>query len=131
MSNDNSNVEKAVATYRKLRDSKDEIKARHAEELKPINDGLFKLETWLLSTLNDIGANSIKTESGTAYKSTITHAKISDWDASLKFVIENNLWHMLERRVSKTAVEEYIESKGTAPPGVEVNVEVRVNVRRS
>lgn len=125
------NIETVVGAYRKLRDIKDDIKKKHSKELEPINSKLQTIEIWLLETLNKIGANSVKTANGTAYKATINRTKVVDWPAALKFIQENSLWHMLEQRVSKSAVEEYVESEGKAPPGVEVNSEVRVNVRRS
>ena len=125
------NIETVVGAYRKLRDIKDDIKKKHSEELAPINSKLNTIEIWLLETLNKLGINSAKTNNGTAYKATINRTKVVDWPATLKFIQEHDLWHMLEQRVSKSAVEEYVESEGSAPPGVEVNSEVRVNVRRS
>ena len=127
---DEDNMPRVIAAYRKLRDLKDAKKKQHSEELRPLNDKIIELEAWMLNKLNEVGANSIKTESGTAYKSTQTKAKVSDWDEALTFVRTNDLWHLLERRVSKTAVEEYIESEGTPPPGIEVDSEVKLNVRK-
>ena len=126
-----ANIEKAVEAYRSLRDQKETIKERHKDELGPIHKKMYELETWLLTALNDQGADSIKTPNGTVYKSTTRKAKVVDWDACLASIKEHDLWHLLERRVSKTAVAEYVEVEGIAPPGVEVTTDIRVNIRKS
>lgn len=129
--NTSTDFDRAVEGYRKLRDHKEKIQKRHKEELAPINEKLATLENWMLAHLNLINAKSVKTNHGTVYISRHTSSKVVDWDATLQHIIDNELWHMLERRVSRNAVEEYVESQGTNPPGVQMETESRVNVRRS
>ena len=123
-------IEQAVAAYIRLRNEKGAIEKRHKEELAPLREKLERLEAWLLSMLNRQGVESTRTDAGTAYKSVRTSAKVVDWEATLAFIQENELWHMLEHRVSKTAIEEYAEQTGAVPPGIDVVQELRVNVRR-
>ena len=124
-------VDDAVAAYIRLRDKQDEIKRRHSEELAPIRDKMYSIEVMLLKILNSTGGESIKTAAGTAFKSKRTKTKVVDWDAALDFILTNGLEHMLERRVSKAAVEEFIEANGDTPPGVSLSTEITVNIRRS
>jgi hypothetical protein len=123
-------IQEAIDGYIKLRDKVDEIRKRQSEELKPLRENMKTLEAWFLRELDQQGAKSIAAESGTAFKSTKTSSKVEDWEATLQFIRSNELWHMLERRVAKTAVEEYLEANGELPPGVAVNREVVVQVRR-
>lgn len=123
-------VEHVVEIYRKLRDAKERLMGEHKAALQPINDKMSKLENWLHARLNAMGADSVKTPHGTAYKSTLTRASVTDGDELLKFVQENDLWHILERRVSKVAVQEYIEATGQGVPGVHVSTEEKINVRK-
>lgn len=123
-------TEEVVRAYIKLRDEKKDIQDRHKEELAPFNDKLKKLEAWLLREMQQQGADSIKTPGGTAYQSTIVKPVVNDWDVLLQHVQDEGLWAMLERRVSKTAVEEYMESTGTAPPGVSISQETFARIRR-
>jgi hypothetical protein len=120
-----------VEGYIKLRDRKAEIKAKHEAELAPINAMMDKIETHLLAQMQEQGVTSYKTGLGTAYTSTTTKANVADWDGLLGFVRENGLWQMLERRVSKTAVDEYVAAHQDLPPGVNYTTAISVNVRRS
>lgn len=125
-------VKDIIEGYIKLRDSRDNIKQRHREELAPIADSMQKMENWLLGELTKMDTDSVtKKGVGTAYKSTRTSVKIVDWEEAYKFVQENNLEHMLERRLSKAAVAEFVEANGEAPPGVDITREIVVNIRRS
>lgn len=121
-----------IGSYIKLRDRRDDIKKRHREELAPIAEVMTTMENWLLGRLTNAGSDSITAKgTGTAFKTTRTSAKVNDWDTTLASIQENDLWHMLERRVSKAAVEEYIEANGEPPPGVEITREIVVQIRRN
>jgi len=124
-------VARAVGAYIKLRDLKTEVKARHTAELAPINEKMTKLEAMLLNHLTTQNTESVRTSAGTAYKSTRTSAKVIDWDACLAFIREHNFWHLLERRVAKTAIEEIVAGSGELPPGVDLSSEVTINIRIS
>lgn len=123
-------IDQAIAAYIIFRDKRDIKRKEQAAELAPYNEKLEKLENWLLYMLNKQGVESTRTDHGTAYKSVCTSTKIIDWDTTLDFIKANGLYHLLERRVSKKAVEEFIEAQGKPPEGVDIVREVRVNVRR-
>jgi hypothetical protein len=56
---------------------------------------------------------------------------VADWDYVLDYIQKNELWNMLEKRVSKQAVEQYVEEHGNLPPGINWREELVVNIRRS
>lgn len=119
-----------VDGYIKLRDRKAEMKAKHEQELAPVNSMMEQIETRLLSEMQKQGVESYRTAAGTAYTSTTTRANVADWDSLLGFVREHSLWQMLERRVSKSAVDEYVAAHQDLPPGVNYSTAVAVNIRR-
>jgi len=123
-------IEQGVAGYIKLRKLKQEMQERHKEELAPINKKMNTIETWLLGQLQKENADNIKTPSGTVYQSTLVKPKINDWSSLLDHIKQHELWGMLEHRVSKAAVEEYMESTGDAPPGVEITRETFARIRK-
>jgi len=88
-----------IEEYIKLRNKVNEIKAKHAEQLEPYATVMQTIESQLLDHLqhNDLG--SIKGDSGTAYKQTITSVTVDNWDQVLRYIQENNTWDLLERRV--------------------------------
>lgn len=120
-----------VEKYIKVRDRKEEIMKKAKEEAAKYDAVLDKIEGILLVTFSEIGTESVSTAAGTAYKSTRTAAQIADWDTTLRFIQERELWGMLERRVSKAAVEQYKGETGELPPGVNWREEIVINIRRA
>ena len=107
-----------------------------ADYCKPFKDEQEQIENWLLDFLNKTGQNSAKTESGTAYKSTITTPKVVDREKYLDAVLDH--WEdfgnaMLQVSAPQVAaLEEYMQkSGGLPPPGTEVSNYVRLNIRKS
>lgn len=124
-------VEDLVTKYIELRGKRDEIMNAAKAKAAKIDEALAKVEGVLLQLFDEQGMQSVKTPHGTAYKSTRTSATVADWEQVLGFIRENDAWPMLEKRVNKTAVAEYMESTGELPPGVNVRTEVTLNIRRS
>lgn len=123
-------IDEVIAAYVKLRDQRDELKKQQASALAPFNEKLYKLEVWLQRQLQDSGQQSAKTPAGTAFLQTDTSVTVEDFDTVLKFISENGLWQMLEKRVSKSVVTDYIESTQQVPPGVKITAEVVCRIRR-
>ncbi len=114
-----------------LRDQIDAKKQEHKAELAPLNEKMAKLEAYLLSQLQLSGSTSVAAKGvGTAYIQNVTSVTVEDWPATLDWIKTTEAWEFLERRVSKTVVQEYMESQGEVPPGVKASTEVEVRVRR-
>ncbi len=119
-----------VERYIALRDKKAEIKAEYDGKIEAIDNALKRCEAFILQFLDATGGESIRTAAGTAYVSTRTSATSDDWDSTLKFIIENEQWAMLEKRVAKGYVEAYKEAHNDLPPGVSWRAERVVGFRR-
>lgn len=129
MSHDIGNV---LAKYLQLRDQREAIAERHKRELEGLDSQMGVIENWFLLQLNELGAENVKTEHGTVYKSTTNTAKVADWDALLEFILASGEHALFIRGVNKTAAVEYRdEHNGTPPPGVELGQVIRANVRRT
>ena len=124
------NIDKAVTKFIVLRDKIGDIEKRHKEELLPYFEKQDKLEAKLLKHMHDTKSESIRTAGGTAYRSHRNYDKISDWDAFLNFVREHEYWHFLFKRVSGSAVSDYLENEEALPPGVSRTVNATINIRR-
>ena len=124
-------LEQLVEKFIALRDKRQEMKSEYEQRVAHIDSLMQKIEGILLKTLDEQGLQSVKTPSGTAYRSTRTSATIADWDAFLGHVREHDAYEMLERRCSKSAVEQYKAANDDLPPGVNWREEVVVNFRRS
>ena len=120
-----------VAKYIQLRDKKAEYKAEYDAKVSTIEAILDKIEGKFLQVFEESGMDSVKTEAGTAYKSTRVSVTTGDKDAFMEFVRTNDEWPLLEVRPSKSAVEEYRAAHDDLPPGINWRAEQVVNIRRS
>ncbi len=124
-------IEKLVDGYVKARDKKAELKAEFTKKTAALDEWMARAEGVILQELQAQNLESVRTAAGTAYKSLQTSATVADWDSCLSFIKENDAWTMLERKVNKTAVQEYRVANNDLPPGVNWREEVVVNIRRS
>jgi hypothetical protein len=124
-------ISELVAKYVEVRDKKSKLKADYDADVAKIDKVLDKIEAALLKTFETTGMDSVRTEFGTAYTSTKTTASIADPDAFITFCKQNDAWHMLQKRVAQSAVEQYKDEHEVLPPGIDWRVEKTVNIRRS
>lgn len=124
-------MDQVIAAYLHLRTEKEKMAKRHKEEMAPLNDQMNKLLAWTQKQLQSQGQRNARVDSGTAFLQTDVSASVSDWDELWNFIVQNDMKAMLERRVSKGVVQEYIESTGEVPPGVKVTSEISCHIRKS
>lgn len=124
-------LDQIVERYVKLRDRKTQLKAAYEASVADINTAMARLENAIQATLDKQGVEAVRTEHGTAFKSTSTSATVADWDSLLSFVRENERWDMLEKRVAKTAVDAFREEHDDLPPGVNYRQAISIGVRRA
>lgn len=120
-----------IGKYVELRDKKAELKAAYTEKAAKIDTVLAKIEGKLLETFDQSGTESVRTEFGTAYKSTVVSCTTADKGAFLKFVQDNDAWPLLDARPLKSAIIEYKDQHQDIPPGLNWRSEIVVNVRRT
>ena len=124
-------IDQLIEVYIKLRDRRFDRKSAYEESDAEDKQHQAKIEAKLMEYLNAQGLDKVGCDAGTAYKATRSSATVADWDPLLAFIKEKELWELLERRVSKTAVEQYLSEHQELPPGVNISREVVVNFRRS
>jgi hypothetical protein len=127
----NLDISKRVDQYVRLRDEIKRLDEEHKTKMKPYRDALEKLNSLLLTHLNDIGGDSVKSAAGTVYRTERKTASLADPDIFMRFVIDNEAWDLLDRKANVTAVVDYIEENNAEPPGVNLNRTYIVGVRRS
>lgn len=123
--------EKWSGFYVKLRDKKREIEERHKSELSEINSTMEKLTALMMDTLNNVGAQSIKTSEGTVYVSARYSASLADPQAFMSYVIDNKKFDLLDRKANATACRDFVEEHGSLPPGVNLTAIRTLGVRRA
>lgn len=123
--------ESLTKIYMAARDRRAERKAAYQEADASDKMKQDKIEIEFLRRFQDRGIDSVSIrEVGTAYRSTRASATVADWDALLDHIQDNEAWELLERRVNKTAVEQFKAEEQDLPPGVNWSETQVVNFRR-
>jgi hypothetical protein len=124
-------VRKRVGQFVVIRDKLRAMDDAHSAAKKPFQDLSNEISGVLQAIMDATGATSIATPEGTCYKTTRYNASLADPDAFMKFVKENDLFDLMDRKANATAVREYTEEKGAPPPGVNLTAISTVGVRRA
>ena len=98
--------------------------------VKPYLEEIEYNENMLGVEINRLGGQSIKTQFGTAYRTTVTSFRCADRQVWLDWVFANKARDMLTTHVAKDAIKDYQERTGaTLPPGLNMTQIHRTGVR--
>jgi len=124
-------ADKLASVYIKMRDKRKELLAKYEEEDKKIEAQMIMVEEELLRLCKTIGADSIKTQAGTVFRSVRTRYETTDWENMYAFIKEHDIPQVLERRISTTNMKQFLDENPTLMPvGMNVNNRYTVTVRR-
>lgn len=129
----NINLEELVSAYITLRNERASLKEEYEQKDNALKTDMDKLEVAMLDVCNTVNADSIKTSHGTVIRKLNERFYCQDWDNFYKFVLENEVPNLLERRIAQGNFKQYLsdnEADGL-PPGVSVMREYGVVVRKS
>lgn len=124
-------ADQVTCAYVALRDQRKALKDEYEAADRALLDKMDRLEVWLMMQLTKLGADSLKTEHGTAYISTRDRATCADWESFWAWCAQNGRVDMLEKRVSTKPVAEYLDQYGELPPGINIERERSITVRRA
>lgn len=135
-------IDDIVEAYVGIRDSLGDARKKFKAYEAQCKADMLKLEVKLLEISRQLGVDSFKTKFGTAFKTDKDFARVSGpegWEALCKYMVENNDFGLVEKRVAKLHFKEVMateaekEENGLAPieMGVEYVVEEVIQVRRS
>jgi hypothetical protein len=120
-----------VKLFIALRDRRARRKADYQLDDVDDREKQEKIEVEFLKRFNKRGIDNVSARGiGTAYRSVRASAKVADWDSLLDFIKKEGAWEMLERRVSKVAVEQFKAETDDLPPGVDWGETQVINFRR-
>ena len=120
-----------LKTFIGLRDRRSRRKADYQTEDSGDKNKQERIEEEFLKRFGERGIDNVSTKGvGTAYKTIRTSASVADWDELFGFIQEEGAWEMLERRVNKTAVEQFKSVHADLPPGINWSETQVINFRR-
>jgi hypothetical protein len=124
-------IDELVGQMVKLRDKLKEADDAHKAKTAGARSYKEQIEGKLLEKLNEVGGESVKTAHGTVYRTTRRSASIADGDLFRGFVIGNDAYDLVDWRANANAVDDFIKSAGSPPPGVNYSMTYTVGVRRA
>lgn len=123
-------IDDAINVYVATRDAlAEERKSYNTYEAKAKNY-MDRIEMFIKDKADEIGVDSFKTKSGTAYRTVKTSYRVGQWDLYLAWMKETGNFQCLEKRAAKNAVKEIHDETGEVPPGLEYVAEIGFDVRR-
>lgn len=123
-------MDSIVEAYLKLRQEKDRIENKAKAQVALIKERMEKLENYVLAKMHTDGVTSYKTKFGSTFQTVDDYVSVADWDVVLDHVKRTGNYHILEHRVNKNAVKDYINNKLPIPPGVNYGTTVEVKFRK-
>jgi len=128
---DQVQADKLASVYIKMRDKRKELLAEFEAQDSKIEAQMDMVAEELLKLCKDIGADSIKTQAGTVFRSVRTRYETTDWESMYNFILEHDIPQVLERRISTTNMKQFLDENPTLMPvGMNINNKYTVTVRR-
>jgi len=126
-----TDLDRLVSVYVKIRDKKSELAAEFNEKEKELDAKLDKLKAVLLEHCKETGVESVKTASGTFWRTQRKRFWTSDWEAMNRFIVDNEAVDLLEKRIHQGNMKQFLEENPDAlPPGLNADSEYSITVRR-
>ena len=120
-----------VSDYLRLRDYRAAEKKKWELADDKIEAALHGIEAEMAKRLRESESDSVRTEAGTFFRQIDVKPRGEDWQAFYNWIVENDAFDFLERRIKKTSIAEYMAQNDDAiPPGVTVLREYVVRVRK-
>ena len=131
MENDIS-IEKLTRVYIKMREKKAEVTHELEAKIDELDESMKKVKSAILDHMKEIGAESLRTDAGSIYRTVRTTYSTNDWESMNKFILEHSVPELLEKRIHQTNMKVFLEEHpDVLPPGLNANMEYSVTIKRS
>lgn len=125
-------VEKLVKAYIKISGARSALKSKYEQEDEALKTQMDSIKRALLDYCKEQGVESVKTSEGLFYRTVKTTYWTNDWEAMGRFVVDNNIPELFEKRLHQGNVKQYLEEHPEQlPPGLNVENAYVVTVRRN
>lgn len=124
-------IDTLVAAYRKLRATIAEEEELHEAKIKGLKEKMDVISAELLNFCNERNLDSIRTPEGTVSRRVQTRYWTTDWDQMYKFITENDVPFILEKRIHNGNMKQFLEENpDVLPIGLQVDNKYVIQVRK-
>lgn len=123
---------KVAQAYTAIRDARTAKRHAWEKEDEALEADQDKLKALMLQVMNESGAQSVRTDYGTIYRTQKLKPSAADWNAFYDWVMQDrDRFEAIEKRIKATFIQQYMDdNNGELPPGVNAHREYEVAVRR-
>ena len=118
-------LDKLVAIHSKIK-AKQEMLDKQLADLEEQRE---EIRMAIKDQMKALGVKSVNTAFGTVTMINKTRYSTEDWDSFKKFIVENDVVDLLEKRIAQLNMARYLEENpGSVPPGLNAfsDFEIRV-----
>jgi tetrahydrodipicolinate N-succinyltransferase len=127
-----ADIEKLCSVFIKIRDARSNLKKEYDVAEARLKDQQDTISSCLLDTCKELNVSSLKTNAGTAFKTVKTRYWVNDWQAVEKFIVENNAFELMEKRIAQVAMKNWIEEcPDNLPPSLTSDSKYQITIRRA
>ena len=125
-------TERLVEAYINLRDAIALKEKEHKEALRGLQDQQATIEQELLKRCNEVGGNISIPGVGRVTRRVAKRYWTSDWPALYKIIKDFDAFHLLNQRITNTAMEQFLEEHpDILPTGLNLDSKETVTVTRA
>lgn len=119
MSEDMIPLDKLARVYRKIKSEIDALTQEYDTKLEQLKAQQDELRFAMKDQMRALGVKSVNTAFGTVTMVQKTRYSTDDWDSFKKFVVENDVVDLLEKRIAQSNMARFLEENpGSVPPGL-------------
>ena len=127
-----ADIEKLCSVFIKIRDARSDLKKQYDIRDKELLAQQDAISGAILDLCKQLNVTSLKTAAGTAFRTIKTRYWVSDWQAVEKFIIDNNAFELMEKRIAQVAMKNWVdECPNNLPPSLNADSKYQVTIRRS
>jgi len=122
-------LDKLARVYRKIKSEIDALTQEYDTKIEQLKAQQDELKFAMKDQMKALGVKSVNTAFGTVSMVNKTRYSTNDWDSFKKFIIENDVVDLLEKRIAQSNMARFLEENpGMVPPGLNAfsDFEIRV-----
>jgi len=122
--------DKLVRVYVKMRTAHEALVKEYDAKIKDLETQMKLVKSAMLGYLTEQHLETANTAEGMFYRTIKKRYWTNDWEAMGKFIVENNIPEILEKRLHQGNTQAFIaENPDLLPPGLNVDSEYSITVK--
>jgi hypothetical protein len=126
-----TDVNKMIKVYLKIRDAKETIQRQTEEAIAELDAQLAVIEQELLEFCKTANQDGGRTEAGTFTRMIKDRFWTNNWEAMRRFIVQNDAVDLLEQRIHQTNMKAFLAANpDKLPEGLNVDRKYTIRVTR-